>query len=304
MTIAAPYPLRFQLGARTLWTVRRRLLRVSPTLAEIRGGAVPPLPPLGAGAHGYLLASCPEAAIDRVRAAVPGLRCLVRQRYVRRYADLAGGWDAYLAGFSPKSRATLLRKGRRFAERDGGRLDVRAYRTPAEIATFHRLARQVSALSYQERLLDAGLPGGPAALAALERRAAMDAVRAFLLFLDGRPVSYLHLPADGDRLVYAHLGFDPAVADLSPGSVLQLEALRLLMEEGRFEALDFTEGEGQHKRLFATGGVACADLLLLRPTLANRLAGGGLLAFDAAVARARAALDGPALRRWGRLIRR
>lgn len=303
MTIASPVALRFQIGARTLWSLKRRLVRVSPSLADIRGTVAPALPPLPAAAHGYLVASVPEALIDAV-VARSGLRCLIRQRYTRRFADLIQGYDAYLAGFSSKSRSTLLRKSRRFAERSGGTLDVRAYRTPDEVATFHRLARQVSALSYQERLLDAGLPDGPGARAELGRLAAADRVRAFLLFLDGKPVSYLYLPAEGDVLVYAHLGFDPAVADLSPGGVLQLEALRLLMQEGRFVALDFTEGEGQHKRQFATGGVACADLLLLKPGILNRIAGDGLIAFDRAVARVKTALDSPQLRRWSRIVRR
>ncbi|MFS0736525.1 GNAT family N-acetyltransferase [Sphingomonas sp. 1P06PA] len=303
MTIAAPVALRFQVGARTLWSLKRRLVRVSPSLADIRAGALPPLPPLPDDAHGYLVASVPEPAIEAL-VTNTDLRCLVRQRYTRRYADLAQGFDAYLASFSSKSRSTLLRKSRRFAERSGGALDVRAYRTPAEVGEFHRLARQVSALSYQEKLLDAGLPDGNAARAELGRLAAADRVRAFLLFLDGRPVSYLHLPANDDVLVYAHLGFDPAVSDLSPGGVLQLEALRLLMQEGRFVALDFTEGEGQHKRQFATGGVACADLLLLKPGILNRIAGDGLIAFDRAVARAKVALDSPQLRRWSRIVRR
>ena len=69
----------------------------------------------------------------------------------------------------------------------------------------------------------------------------------------------------GDTVIYAHVGHDPAFNDLSPGAVLQLEAMRDLFDEGGFARFDFTEGEGQHKRQFATGGVACVDLLLLRP---------------------------------------
>jgi hypothetical protein len=82
--------------------------------------------------------------------------------------------------------------------------------------------------------------------------------------------------------------------------VLQLEAMRELMAERKFRLFDFTEGEGQHKRLFATGGVDCVDLLLMRPTLANLLAGHTLNAFDGAVGAAkRVAGSGPA----GRLRR-
>jgi CelD/BcsL family acetyltransferase involved in cellulose biosynthesis len=114
--------------------------------------------------------------------------------------------------------------------------------------------------------------------------AARDAMRGWILFLDGRPASYLYAPSDGATLIYAYLGYDPQFADLSAGAVLQIEAMRALMEERRFRLFDFTEGEGQHKKLFATGEVECVDLLLVRPTAGNLLTGWSLGAFDAAVA--------------------
>jgi CelD/BcsL family acetyltransferase involved in cellulose biosynthesis len=304
MTAAVPYPLRFQIGARTVLTAQRRLVRVALSLEDALAEAPPALPPLDARAHGYVVNSLPETLMPAVIARANGLRPFVRQSYVRRYADLSAGYDAYLAGFSAKSRSTLLRKSRKFAERSGGVLDVRAFCTPDEVARFHGLARQVSSKSYQERLLDAGLPDGDAEIARMMALAAAGAVRAFLLFLEGEPVSYLYLPARGDTLIYAYLGFDPALADPSPGTVLQLAAMRLLMDEGRFSRLDFTEGEGQHKRLFATGGVPCVDLLLLRPSLGNLGWVRALAGFDRAVAAGKSLLDRPAFRPLIRAIRR
>lgn len=299
---AVLYPLRFQVGARTLLTARRRLVRTPLSLDEVLSGEPPRLPSLGGADHGHVVNSLPEALVPVLAARALGLRPFVRQRYTRHFADLERGFEAYLACFSGKSRATLLRKARRFAERSGGTIDVRACRTAGEIEAFFGHARAISRKSYQERLLDAGLPedGKPAMLAL----AARDAVRGFLLFLEGQPVSYLYLPARGDTLVYAYLGYDPAHADLSPGAVLQLEAMRLLMEEGRFRRLDFTEGEGRHKRLFATGGVACVDLLLLRPSLANLACVAALEGFDRMVAGVKPLVDRPVLRSVTRAIRR
>src|SRR5437870_1566370 len=109
MTAAAPYPLRFQIGARTLLTARRRLVRAALTLDEVLSGRVPALPPLDAAAHGYVINSLPEALLPAVALRTEGLRPFVRQRYTRYHADLTTGFDAYLARFSSKSRATLLR---------------------------------------------------------------------------------------------------------------------------------------------------------------------------------------------------
>ena len=64
-------------------------------------------------------------------------------------------------------------------------------------------ARAVSAKSYQERVLGAGLPEADAEMRALARSGQ---ARGWLLFLDGRPVSYLWGPAEGETLIFAHLG--------------------------------------------------------------------------------------------------
>jgi hypothetical protein len=74
----------------------------------------------------------------------------------------------------------------------------------------------VSALTYQERLLDAGLPAGPEALERMRALARRDQMRGWLLFVDARPISYLYAPAEGDTLIYAFLGYDPEFAELSP----------------------------------------------------------------------------------------
>jgi CelD/BcsL family acetyltransferase involved in cellulose biosynthesis len=271
--------LRFMVGARTLATVRRRLVRVPLTLAEAQAGCCSAVPPLSAEAQGYLVTSLPEAQCEALFGG--GMLGFVRQRYTRFHVDLSLGFDAWFAGLSANTRQGLQRKARRL----GG--EVRCYRTPAEMADFHPLARVLSARTYQERLLGAGLPDD---LAALQRLAEADAVRAWLLLVEDRPVAYLCCPAAGDTLVYAHVGHDPDFAALSPGAVLQLAALRDLFAEGRFAWFDFTEGEGQHKRQMASGGVACVDLLLLLPTLTNRMLIAALAGFDGGVALAKRAV--------------
>lgn len=278
--IAARVALPFRVGTRTLARIHRRLVRVTVPLEQGLAGDSVILPGLPPRADGYYLRAVPAAEAERLKA-TSGMRAFVRQAYPHHYADLSGGFDAYLATFSAKSRSGLKRKLRKFEERSGGTLDIRVYRRPEQMADFHRAARALSKLTYQERLLDAGLPED--ALGDMTALAARDRVRAFLLFLDGRAVAYLYAPAEGDTLIYAYLGYDPGVSDLSPGSVLQLEAMRMLIEEGRFRWFDFTEGDGQHKRQFATGSIDSVDLLLLRPTLGNTLSASALAGFDGLV---------------------
>ncbi|MGQ0558017.1 MAG: GNAT family N-acetyltransferase [Sphingosinicella sp.] len=281
---ASDISLPLRVGRRTLVTLRRRLVRLRLSLDAALGGTAPALPPLGAGEQGWLVTGLPQAMAEALRARNRDHLACVRQAYRRHFARLDIGFDAYWQFFSPRSRSSLKRKQRRFAELAGGAIDVRAYRTVEEIERFHALARPLSARTYQEKRLGAGLPADADSLAAMRALARRDGLRAFLLLLRGRPLAYLYLPAEGDTLVYAFLGYDPDFADFSPGTLLQLEAMRLLMAEGRFHRLDFTEGEGRHKSQFATGDISCVDLLLLRPNLANRLLCLALTAFDATVA--------------------
>lgn len=232
----------------------------------------------------------------------PGLRTFVRQSYPRHYADLDQGFDAWFGGLSANSRSTLKRKRRKLEEASGGALDVRQYGRPGEVAEFFAHARAVSADTYQEKLLDAGLPAD--ALPEMRALAERGAMRGWLLFLDEQPISYLYAPAQGRTLLYTHLGYRAAFGHLSPGSVLQLEAMRMLLEERAFSYFDFTEGDGQHKRQFATASLPSHDLVMIRGSFANLAALRALDAFDAMVAGAKRAAHRVGLGGVARAVRR
>lgn len=296
----APVVLGFDVGARRLGRMVIPLWWRSIALHDAMAQSPISLPPLPQGVQGYKLRAVPE---DQARTLMSDTELLpwVRQRYLRCFADLKMGSDAWHAALSSSTRQGLRRKCRRVAEASGGMLDVRMYRRPEEMTEFFGLARQLSAVSYQERLLSAGLPVD--ALPEMLTLAGRDAVRGFLLFIDGTPAAYLYAPAQGDVLIYSCLGYHPDFAELSPGAVLQYEAFRKLLSEGRFSWFDFTEGGGQHKQSFATGNVASMDLLLLRPTLTNRLRLCALRSFDALVALARLAIGSVGVRHLRKLLR-
>ena len=280
---------KFHAGEATLWSLSRTLC-----VLECEPGTTPEtgwldrLPPL-ARADGYLVKGLPPEA-----AGLPpreGFMHRIMKTYPRHTVDLTTTYDEYLGKFSSKTRSTLKRKQRKFAELAGGAIDWREYKTRDEIASFLPRARELSAKTYQERLLDAGLPTTEAFTNEALARADRGAVRAYLMFLSDKPVSYLYLPVDDGRVVYAYLGYDPAVADHSPGTVLQLLAMERLFAEKRFQLFDFTEGAGQHKEMFATHVQNCIDLLILKRSLATQLVVRSHAAFEWAGAQASNALD-------------
>lgn len=281
---ATAVPLDFRIGARTLWSVRRRVERVALSLDDALGGAAIVLPLLAAEAQGWLVTSVPEKALaELVR---PGFFMQVRQRYSRYQTDLTGTYEGWLAGLSGNARSALRRKWKKLAAQPEP-MAVGPFRTVEELREFHALARPLAALTYQERLLGMGLPEDHAFLAEMEMLAAENRARAWLMTLGGRPIAYLWCSAEGVTLRYDYVGHDPAYAALSPGTVLLANAFADLFEEGRFARFDFTEGEGRHKRQFATGEVVCADVLILRDTVANRALAAALRGFDGGVALAK-----------------
>ena len=287
MSVAPAWPLRFQIGARTVGTVRRALARVPLDLDDALAACPPALPTLPPAADGYLVTSLPVAHRTAMLRSGGGMLAFERQAYTRRYADLTIGHAAYLDGLSGNTRAAIRRKRRKIVSASGGTLDIRRYRTPDELAEFHATARTLALVTYQERLMGSGLPDTPDFMRRMVAMAAAGQVRAWLLRIDDAPAAYLYCPVHGDTVIYEYVGHDPRFNDLSPGSVLQAEAFADLFADPALKRFDFTEGDGQHKRQFATGGVACVDLLLLRPTIANRAIVAAMRAFDGGIALAK-----------------
>jgi CelD/BcsL family acetyltransferase involved in cellulose biosynthesis len=190
------------------------------------------------------------------------------------YIDIAaiGNFEAYVAGFSSKTRATLLRKVRKFAVAGGGTVDCREFATAHDMAAFFPLARSVSAKTYQERLLDSGLPHNDAFMARACDLADRGGCLGYILFMNGVPAAYMLSFCKDGVLTYDHVGYDPALKALSPGTVLQFEALKAIFSKDWITMFDFTEGEGEQKRLFGRACERCAKTYFLHRSVPNELA--------------------------------
>ncbi len=304
MSTARPLPLKFQIGARTLASIRRDLVRVPLDLDAAIDGRLPDLPPLDSDADGYLITSLPAVQRHALAWAAGAMVAFTRQTYTRCYADLTIGFDRFLDGLSSNTRSNIKRKAKKVAAASGGQLDIRRFSTPEQLRDFHEIARRLALATYQEKLMGAGLPDTADFVQRMYAMAAEGRVRAWLLHVGGEPAAYLYCPVHGGTVIYEFVGHDPRFNDLSVGAVLQVEALRDLFGEEGLTRFDFTEGDGQHKRQFATGGVECCDVLLLRATATNRLAIAALAGFDGAMALAKGAVQRFGLEDVARKVRR
>ncbi|MGA3026467.1 MAG: GNAT family N-acetyltransferase [Bryobacteraceae bacterium] len=266
--------MKFGFGSLLLWSARFRAVQYEGAWDALPPDPDEPLPALGdcpPVVRGILVNSHPvEGRISRIA---------LRRSYIRYSASqcrrffigLDGSFDEYMLRFSPKRRSELRRKLRVFAERSGGDIHWREYRDPEEMPEFHRLAREVSAKSYQERMSDAGMPSGDTFVGQLRHMAADGVVRGHVLFLAGRPVAYQYCVAHGTMIEGVRKGYDPAFRHLSPGTVLLLLSIRRLFRMGEFRVLDMNRGEFEYKQTFATAHAWCADIYYFRWTFRNVL---------------------------------
>jgi CelD/BcsL family acetyltransferase involved in cellulose biosynthesis len=155
-------------------------------------------------------------------------------------------WDAYLAGLSQGRRRKLRVAERRLAEAG----EVRVSR--ADASTVHEILDALADL-HAARWRDRRQPGvlSDANVRAFHHDAAeglarRGVLRLLCLSLAGRPVAVLYGFARGDRW-YSYLdGFDPALADMSPGTVLVAHAMQQAIGDGQ-RAFDFLRGREAYK---------------------------------------------------------
>ncbi len=269
-----PVSLRFLLGDKRLFTLQLTLQTCEVGLLDLpplAGEDFPKIPDcvLEPGCAGFFMRWLPIATSQPTLRRLSGFLCYVPSQGPRYYIDVNQSFEEYQKKFSSKTRWTVRRKIRKFAAYCGGNLRWQIYKSPADAEKFHTLASEVSARSYQERQLGAGLPRSKDFVENLRTLAAENQFRGYILFHDTRPIAYLCCPAKHSILEYQYLGYDPEYRDWSVGTILLWHALESIHQERRFRIFDFAGGQTDQIRLFATHSTAFANVYLLRRNLKN-----------------------------------
>ncbi len=187
----------------------------------------------------------------------------------RYFIDLScGPFDNYLHKFSARTRNTLKRKIRRFAEHSGGIIDLRCYQSPETMIEFRGHAIAISRLSYQGQI-GFGLPESDDFGNHLIEEAANGRVCGFVLMLQDRPVSYIFCRINSYILTYSIPGYDPNFVKLSPGTVLLYKVLEQLFADPKYRIFDFGGQAWDYKEFFATGSVDYLKVMWFPITVKN-----------------------------------
>lgn len=257
-----------------LWVSNIHFTRVNATSLVVPSKGIlsdDKMPSVSKKASGVFFSSHPTSGLLPKMSFCEGHIRYVPSQYRRFYTDLTGTFDDYEKKFSAKTRVNLKKKIRKFTEASGGKIKWSVSRTPVELLEFYKYARQISSMTYQEKLLDAGIPTGDDFQQKMLALAAQGQARGYLLFLNDEPIAYVYCPIEDGVVIYLSVGYDPKYREHSPGTVLQYLLLESLFAEKKFRIFDFTEGEGPHKEFFSTGSVPCADVYFFNLTVRNSL---------------------------------
>ena len=266
-------PLKLKLGDMTLLTYKLWLQVQERGLNDDTPPIIKPAPPpdsLNDDSQGFLVRSMRVVDKQPVLQKQQDYILYIPSQYLRYYIDMQQSFAEYQNKFSSKTRSTLKRKIKKYEKYCDGSISWKVYKSAEEMPEFYKYARTVSKITYQEKLLDAGLPDSSKFLHEMELLAQKGHARGFILFHHSQPVSYLYCPVNEGILSYAFLGYDPNYMNFSVGTILQWFALEHLFEERCFRFFDFTEGQSDHKKLFATHSIYCANVFFLRNNLRNR----------------------------------
>jgi len=192
--------------------------------------------------------------------------------YLRSWVETGGQFDDYLSSFSKTSRKGLKRRTNKLTELSSGGLDIRRYDQADEMMAFHEDARSVSSKTFQEKLMDEGLPTDQSFLDNMKRMALAGQCYGSILYLEEQPISYLFCERQGRGWLASYGGFDPAHARLSPGTVHLLRVLEDCFDDQHCTLFDLGPGASDYKQFFSTHDVPCSDILILNKTVRNTVA--------------------------------
>jgi CelD/BcsL family acetyltransferase involved in cellulose biosynthesis len=163
--------------------------------------------------------------------------------------ELAPSFDAYLAAMNPKTRMKFRRRARKFWKDHGEKVELRKITAPADVRAFLDVVNEVYPRSWQGRVVGAAQRNRPSDVEYAEEIARRGWLRAYTLTAAGRPVAFLRGYQYNGTFHHDETGYDQALANEAPGSVLNNLVVEDLHEVDPPAVLDFGFGENEYKRI-------------------------------------------------------
>ena len=187
-------------------------------------------------------------------------RCVQEHWFIRN----PDGLDAFLSSLGRAQRSKLGRKYKRVLNSFAGRMQVRCCRTIADleqaVADMEEIARKSV-----KRQLGFGFFDSSQTREQMFLEAARGWLRIYILYVEGKPVSFWKGTLYERCLQADHVGFDSTWKSFSPGIFLFLNILENLRDED-VETIDFGCGRGQLHECFGKVRLREARVQIYAPT--------------------------------------
>jgi hypothetical protein len=218
----------------------------------------------------YLNTESPLVRIARTR--IGGLcRSHVNRVEIHRTMTAPESMEAFYQSCSKKHRANLRRYVRKIEEQFGARAVITRYNGEDRVDPFIEAAAQVSAKTYQASL-GCGLQCDDRTRDLIRTVAKRGWLRGHVMFLDGQPCAFQYGVIYRGSYFLEQIGFDPQWKDLNVGTVLFLEALQDLCNDGGgAKVIDFGFGEADYKKSYGDKYWNDAPFYLFAPRLRSIL---------------------------------
>ena len=170
------------------------------------------------------------------------------EEWLRFRLRLPANFANFLAGCSANTRNQIRRTRKRLEGTLGERVQVRSYRRPEESEKALHAIESISYDTYQVRL---GVGYTHRSRAGKIDGFERGRLEVWVLYVDGEPRAFWDGIRYQDTLTIWHTGYDPALADLRPGTYLLHALIESLCHNDEIRVIDFGAHEAQYKRSYA-----------------------------------------------------
>ncbi|HEU4986900.1 MAG TPA: GNAT family N-acetyltransferase [Rhizobiaceae bacterium] len=194
--------------------------------------------------------------------AVSPLRRANGQPMARRWiGDIPDSFDKFLEIRSSKTRGNLRRHERQLMKEYGDRLRLRRFTRPAELPELLRDMETVASRTYQ-RGMGVGFMGSALDKGLMRLGLEKGWYKAWMLYLDERPLAFWMGMAYGGTFFIGTPGFDPEYTKDSVGRFTMLKMIEDLCADPAISRLDYGHGDAEYKAAFGHCAGFDSDVLL------------------------------------------
>ena len=185
---------------------------------------------------------------------------------IHRKMTLPGKGEEFWPRFSPKFRKNQRWQARKLLNDHSGNVTIRCFRESSELGRMVCDVEHVARKTYQ-RSLGVGFVDTTVMRQQLETKAAKGWLRAYVLYVSGRPCAFWLGALYKATFHSDSMGYDPEYSKYSPGMYLIMRVIEDISNQGEVRAIDFGLGDAQYKQIL--GNVQWQDVsaYIFGPTL-------------------------------------